>query len=68
MNNHNSNNSENDESVITDVIGGKLYHTNEVKEKIRHLIKTSDFLDFNREYGIRYGWKALDMWLEENIK
>jgi hypothetical protein len=52
---------------ISDVISSKNYTTDEVKQLIKHFVKTADFIDFNREYGIT-GWEELDKWLEQNVK
>ena len=52
---------------ISDVISSKNYTTDEVKQLIKHFVKTADFIDFDREYGIT-GWKELDKWLEQNVK
>ena len=52
---------------ISDVSSNKNYTTDEVKQLIKHFVKTADFIDFNREYGIT-GWKGLDKWLEQNVK
>lgn len=52
---------------ISDVRSSKNYTTNEVKQLIKRFVKTADFIDFNREYGIT-GWKELDKWLEQNVK
>jgi hypothetical protein len=52
---------------ISDVSSSKNYTTDEVKQLIKHFVKTADFIDFNREYGIT-GWKELDKWLEQNVK
>jgi hypothetical protein len=57
---------ENSELNISDVISSKNYTTDEVKQLIKHFVKTADFIDFNREYGIT-GWKELDKWLEQNV-
>lgn len=42
-------------------------HSEEVKQLIKHFVKTADFIDFTKEHGIR-GWEELDKWLEQNIK
>ena len=52
---------------ISGVISSKNYTTDEVKQLIKHFVKTADFIDFDREYGIT-GWKELDKWLEQNVK
>ena len=52
---------------ISDVISSKNYTTDEVKQLIKHFVKTADFIDFDREYGIT-GWEELDKWLEQNVK
>lgn len=49
------------------IYDSKNYTTDEVKQLIKHFVKTADFIDFNREYGIT-GWKELDKWLEQNVK
>ena len=58
---------ENSELNISDVSSSKNYTADEVKQLIKHFVKTADFIDFNREYGIT-GWKELDKWLEQNVK
>jgi len=58
---------ENSELNISDDRSSKNYTTDEVKQLIKHFVKTADFIDFNREYGIT-GWKELDKWLEKNVK
>ena len=45
----------------------KNYTTDEVKQLIKHFVRTANFIDFNREYGIT-GWTELDKWLEQNVK
>ena len=60
-------NSEEKKLNISDVSSSKNYTTDEVKQLIKHFVKTADFIDFNREYGIT-GWKELDKWLEQNVK
>ena len=52
---------------ISDVRSSKEYTTQEVKDKIKELIKDADFLDFTKEYGIM-GWEELDKWLKNNIE
>lgn len=53
---------------ISDVSSSsKNYTTDEVKKLFKHFVKSADFIDFNREYGIT-GWKELDKWLEQNVK
>jgi len=43
---------------MSDVISSKNYTTDEVKQLIKHFVKTADFIDFNREYGIT-GWNKM---------
>lgn len=38
----------------------KNYYTaEEVKQLIKKFVRTADFIDFNKEYGIK-GWKELE--------
>ena len=45
----------------------KLYTPEEVKEIVKDIIKSADFIDFTPEYGIK-GWNALDKVMQEKIK
>ncbi len=61
------NKEEKSQSCQTDVRSSKNYTAEEVKHLFKHFVKSVDFIDFTREYGIT-GWKELDKWLEQNVK
>lgn len=48
-------------------VENKQYTTDEVKKLFKYFVKSVDFIDFTREYGVK-GWKELDKWLEKNVK
>ena len=61
------NNQYSEQLNILAVSGSKNYTAEEVKHLFKHFVKSVDFIDFTREYGIT-GWKELNRWLEKNVK
>ena len=54
-----------DNSVVIDKVK-EDYSRMEMIDKLKELVRTADFLDFTREYGLG-GWAELDEWIGKNV-